>query len=208
MITRQDARSTSPGLLGVILAGGKSSRMGGIDKGGVTLAGRPMIHRVIDRFAPQVARLVVNAPDDRYPDVDLPRAPDTLAGQPGPLTGVLAGMRWAEVHAPEVEFVATTPVDTPFLPQDIVARLHAAISKSVDIAYAVSPAGPQPVFVVARIGLARSLERDLTAGDASRVGDWIRRQNHIAVPFPDDDAFANINSPEDMASAEARLRMA
>jgi molybdopterin-guanine dinucleotide biosynthesis protein A len=215
-------------VVGVVLAGGKSSRMGGIDKGGLMLAGRSMVAHVIDRFRPQVARLVLNAPLDRYVDVALPHAPDPVAGQPGPLTGLLAGMHWAQAHAPQAEFVATVPVDTPFLPDDVVARLLAAFTlpehfqekwtsvfrpemrqnkeiETIDIAYAVSPTGPQPVFVVARIALAETLERDLVAGEASRVGDWIRQQRYAAVRFPHDDAFANINSPDDLAAAEARI---
>lgn len=209
MSDRGEAERPQSAILGVILAGGKSSRMGGVDKGGLMLAGRSMVTHVIERFRPQVGRLILNAPLDRYADVDLPHAPDPVAGQPGPLTGLLAGMRWAQVHAPETDFVATVPIDTPFLPDDVVARLLTAFSQeTIEIAYAVSPAGPQPVFVVARITLAETLERDLIAGEASRVGDWIRRQRYAAVHFPHDDAFANINSPDDLAAAEARITQA
>lgn len=208
MTSGRTAGEPRPAILGVILAGGRSTRMGGLAKGDVMLGGRPMIAHVIDRFRPQVGGLILNAPHDRYVDVTLTHVPDPVAGQPGPLAGLLAGMHWAEVHAPETEFVATAPVDTPFLPDDVVARLVAAFTPpaAIDIAYAASPAGPQPVFVVARIALAAALERDLKAGAASRVGDWIRRQRHAVAAFATDECFANVNSPDELAAAETRLR--
>jgi molybdopterin-guanine dinucleotide biosynthesis protein A len=198
----------APGdVLGVILAGGRSSRMGGLDKGGLMLADRPMISHVVARFAPQVGRLVLNAAPDSYPSIDLPHVPDPIAGQPGPLTGLLAAMRWAEVHASDTRWIATVPVDAPFLPADLVARLMGALRQApdADIAYAASPNGPQPVFVLADRALAGRLEQDLMAGTASRVGNWIRRQKCVAVAFGEDSAFANINTPADLVEAAAQV---
>lgn len=183
--------------------------MGGIDKGGLMLGDRPMIAHVIARFLPQVGHLVLNAAADAYPSVDLPHVPDSVPGRPGPLTGLLAAMRWAETHAPDIRWIVAVPVDAPFLPNDLTARLQDALKQTppAEIAYAVSPNGPQPVFVLADRRLADRLERDLRSGAASRVGHWLRQQRCIAVAFPDDAPFANINTPSDLLDAAARIAL-
>jgi len=192
-------------VLGVILAGGQSRRMG-VDKGLLRLHGKPLISHAIDRLTPQVSRLILNANGDpaRYTCLGLPVVADTLAGQPGPLAGLLAAMRWAEQRAPDITHIATAPVDTPFFPLDFVARSSAALVCPPDIhlAYAATAEGPQPVFALVDVGLADALERDLIAGSARRVMDWLRGRPHVEVLFEKSDAFFNINGPEDLAKAE------
>ena len=113
------------GMIGVVLAGGKSSRMGGGDKALLPLGGRPLLAHVIERLAPQVAEIVLNANDDpgRFAAFGLPHVPDRLAGQMGPLAGIHAGLAWAEANRPESRFVITVAADTPFFPNDLVSRL-------------------------------------------------------------------------------------
>lgn len=198
--------SNTGAIVGLVLAGGLSRRMGGNDKGGQLLAGRPMIAHVIERLRPQVGRLLLNADRGHYDAIDLPRVEDPVEGKPGPLVGLLAGLRWAAMANPPARWVATVPVDAPFFPLDLVKRLSSArATDEAEIAFATTPAGPQPVFILADIGLADRLERDLKAGTASRVGDWLRRQRSVEVRFDDEAAFANINRPEDLAAAEARF---
>ena len=118
-------------VVGVILAGGLSRRMGGGDKCLHPLAGRPMLDHVIDRFAPQVSRLALNANGDpaRFAAWPLPVIPDIIKGHAGPLAGVLTAMAWAKQSSPSVQWVATVAADTPFLPADLVSSLMSAANK-------------------------------------------------------------------------------
>ena len=113
------------GVIGIVLAGGKSSRMGGGDKALLPLGGRPLLAHVIERLRPQVAEIVLNANDDpgRFAAFGLPLVPDRLAGQMGPLAGIHAGLAWAKANRPESRFVITVAADTPFFPADLVSRL-------------------------------------------------------------------------------------
>src|SRR5262245_49607248 len=116
-------------ITGVILAGGQSRRMGGVAKGLLALGGRPVLANVIERLAPQVGRMVINANGDpeRFAGFGLPVVADTMADYPGPLAGVLAGMRWAQANAPAARWIATAAGDAPLLPTDLVARCLAAL---------------------------------------------------------------------------------
>ena len=198
-------------VLGVILAGGLSRRMR-VDKGFVTLGGNPLIAHAITRLRPQVDGLIVNAngDPDRYAAFALPVIADTLAGHPGPLAGVLAAMRWAEANATGITHVATVPIDTPFFPVTMIDRLTAGIMASPGclLAFAATASGPQPVFALIHVGLADELERDIASGKARRVVDWLRDQPHAEVLFEeDDDAFFNVNTPEDVVVAERMMRL-
>ena len=186
---------------GIILAGGRSTRMGGGDKGLRPLAGQPMLAHVVARLAPQVAALALNANGDpqRWASFGLPVLPDSCPGQPGPLAGILAGMDWAaEAGLTHVVSVAT---DAPFLPCDLVPRLLLA-AEDGGAAFAVSPAGPQPVFGLWPVTQRDTLRAALTDG-MRRVRDWIALCAAAPAPFPADAAFFNINTPEDLAQAGA-----
>jgi molybdopterin-guanine dinucleotide biosynthesis protein A len=197
-------------ILGGVLAGGRSSRMGGVEKAMVELGGRPLLAHVVDRLRPQAgAHIVISANDDprRFAAFGLPVVPDTVETFAGPLAGILAAMNWAREHAPDAEFVATAAVDTPFFPQDLVARLSAALDTGHDLAVAQSRGRLHPVFGLFAIGLADDLAGFL--GDARNRAAiaWIERHRSAVVSFdgPDRraiDPFFNINTPDDLDMAE------
>lgn len=199
--------------VGVILAGGQSRRMGGGDKTLEILAGRPILAHVIERLAPQTAALALNANGDaaRFA-VDLPVLPDPVPGHLGPLAGILAAMRWAA--AERARAVVTVAGDTPFLPRDLVQRLLAARAEadprgaSPDmIAMAASEAdgalAPHPTIALWPAHLADRLERDLAQG-VRKVLDFARPSG-LAFALIEADAAFNINTPADLARAEAML---
>jgi molybdopterin-guanine dinucleotide biosynthesis protein A len=194
-------------VLGVVLAGGQSQRMGR-DKADVMLAGKSLAALAIERLRPQVDRIALNSNAGPFvwPGVDV--VGDTIDGFPGPLAGLLTAMRHAGSCRPACSHVATAAVDTPFFPLDLVARLKSGLvaTPGSRLAYAVTAQGPEPVFLFADVALADTLERDLMSGSARRVVDWLRRQPHTEVTFEDPTAFFNINTPDDLATANTRLR--
>lgn len=206
-------------IVGVVLAGGQSRRMfrddGGTgDKGLLPLDGRAMIEHVIARLAPQVGRMVVNVNGDpaRVAGLGLPVAADTIAGFVGPLAGVLAGMRWAAREAPQATWVATVSADAPFLPRDLVARLHAAATdRPGAIAIARSPEGLHPVIGLWPVALADDLEAALVAG-VRKVLAWTDGHGTLPVDFAPLDAggeavdpFFNANTPQELETARRLL---
>ncbi|WP_243647223.1 molybdenum cofactor guanylyltransferase MobA [Aestuariirhabdus litorea] len=189
---------------GVVLAGGEARRMGGEDKGLVTLAGKTMIEHVIDRFAPQVAGLRINANRNqaRYQALGFPVVSDRQLGEfPGPLAGMAAGLA-----ASEAEWVAFVPCDAPLLPLDLVARLQQALEQEQgEIAVAHDGEYWQPVFVLMRRSLLPSLEAFL-AGDGRKIMHWFQQQKLVRVLFADQvGAFENINTPEHCQRIEQQL---
>ena len=211
-MTTDDRRAPLP-VLGVILAGGQSRRMGGSDKSLMQLAGKPLIAHVRDRLAPQVARTVVNANGDatRFAFLDLPVQSDTIPGHAGPLAGILAGMRWAEREAPDLRFVATIATDTPFLPADLVTRLAEATQLAENsIAIANSNANRHPVVGLWPVSLAGELHDFLLAGESGKVMRYVARHPIVDVEFScpgadgvELDPFFNVNTPGDLELAEA-----
>jgi molybdopterin-guanine dinucleotide biosynthesis protein A len=194
---------------GVILAGGQATRMGGGDKGLREIAGRTMLDHVIDRFAPQVDALALNANGDgaRFSAYGLPVLPDSVAGYPGPLAGVLAGLDWAaaEGHAQ----VATVAVDTPFFPTDLVARLSAAAGGGLALA-ATEEDGKlwrHPTFGLWPVSLRDDLRAALAQG-LRKIVMWTDRHDAATVIFDSRsrDPFFNVNTPEDLALAQAMVR--
>ncbi|MFN3644035.1 MAG: molybdenum cofactor guanylyltransferase MobA [Gemmobacter sp.] len=183
----------------MILAGGRSSRMGR-DKALVPLGGRPMIAAVIARLAPQAAPLAISANGDpaRFAAFGLPVLPDAVPGHPGPLAGVLAAMDWAAGLGADA--VVTVPVDVPLIPADLVGRLAAA----GPFALARTPGGWQGACALWPVGLRARLRADLGAG-MRRLTDWARAQGAVAADFDDEAAFANVNTPADLAGAEAAI---
>ena len=198
--------------VGLILAGGLARRMGGGDKPLAPLAGRTLLDHVVERLAPQVGTLVVNANDDpaRFAGFGLPVVADTVEGRPGPLAGVLAGLRWLETHRPDARVLVTVAGDTPFLPRDLVARFAAALAgrDPGTIALAGHAGSTHQVVAAYPPALADALEDDLRSGAARKVMAWIERHPYVVVDFPDEggiDPFFNINTPEDLAEAERAL---
>lgn len=199
--------------LGVLLAGGRSQRMGGRDKGLVQLAGRPLLAHATERLRPQVPALILNANGDpaRFGEFDLTVVPDVIAGFLGPLAGILTGMRWARRHVPDVRYVATAATDTPFFPRDFVRRLSDALSQGNEVAIASSGGRDHPVFGLFRVDLADDLSSFLDRSEDRAVRSWLDRHTVVRVDFtsPESgatDPFFNINTPADLAAAEVLLQ--
>ena len=189
-------------IFGVILAGGEGRRMGGADKALLLLAGETLLCRAISRLAPQVERLAISANGDsaRFAACVLPVLAD--AKRQGPLSGLLAALHWAENSGADA--VVTAPVDCPFLPADLVPRLLFAAENGV--ALATSGGALHPTFGFWPVRLAAALDDFLASGAKPRVRDFAIAHGMQPANFPDDAAFANLNTPEDLARAESLLR--
>ena len=191
-------------ITGIVLAGGQGRRMGSIDKGFVVLDSRPLVAHVIERLAPQVHALIINANQnaDRYAAFGYPVVADAIGGFAGPLAGLHAGL-----SAATTPFVATSPCDSPFLPADLVARLGTAFdTQPIDIAVARTFAQPHPVFALVRRSLLPHLERFLTAG-GRKIDAWYASLPIAEVAFDDEvDAFRNINTPAELAASATPAR--
>jgi molybdopterin-guanine dinucleotide biosynthesis protein A len=190
-------------IAGVLLAGGRSSRMGGGDKCLRLIGGRPIIAHLIERMAPQVGALVINANGDpeRFAAFGLPVVADSVPDFAGPLAGILAGMEWASARGND--WIATAPTDTPFPPTNLVARLSRAIGDA-STAIASSAGRMHPVFGIFRVTLADDLRRFLESG-TRRAADWLGGQRITVVEFEIEngrDPFFNINTPADLTEAE------
>ncbi|WP_341211757.1 molybdenum cofactor guanylyltransferase MobA [uncultured Limimaricola sp.] len=185
---------------GMILAGGLSRRMGGGDKSLLPFDGRPLLSHVIDRMAPQLPALALNANGDptRFARFGLEVVPDPVPDHPGPLAGVLAAMGWAEARG--APWVITVPGDTPWLPGDLVPRLILAGEASGGLAVAESGGRLHPVCGLWPVRLRDRLAADIAAG-ARRIGDWALSQGAARAGFPtgSPDPFANLNTPADFA---------
>jgi molybdopterin-guanine dinucleotide biosynthesis protein A len=193
--------------VGVLLAGGLSSRMGGGDKTLKTLGGRPILEWVIARARPQVECLIVNANGDpvRFAPFGLPVVADVIEGFAGPLAGVLTALDWTAANAPGTAWVASFPTDAPFFPEDLVARLgHAIAAQGADIACAESDGRTHPVFALWPVRLKGDLRRALIEEGMRKIDLWTARYKVAQVAFPcrPFDPFFNINRPENLAEAE------
>ena len=196
--------------LAVVLAGGLARRMGGGDKPLRTLGGRPLLAHVLERVAPQVAAVVLNANGDpvRFAAYGLPVVPDGLPDHPGPLAGVLAALDWAAEARPDLPWVLSVPGDCPFLPHDLAARLHAAREAAgVPLACARSGGQAHPPVGLWPVALREELRAALLAGER-RIDRWTARFGcaHADWPAGPVDPFFNANAPEDLAEAEALLQ--
>lgn len=197
-------------IAGLVLAGGQSRRMGGGAKSHRLLGGRPMIARVIERFAPQVGSLAISANSSReaYAAFDLPILPDLRPGHAGPLAGLEAGLDWAGRLA-GITYLATVATDAPFVPRDLVARCLAEAGPR-RIVLARSVTGEHPVFGLWPLALRDDLSEWLATSPTMKVFAWIRRHDVAWCDFdPEDeggpDPFFNANTPDDLAEAEAFL---
>ena len=191
--------------LGVILAGGQATRMGGGDKGLLPLGDGTILSHVIARLEPQVAGLALNANGDttRFAALGLPVVADSIVGFAGPLSGVLAGLDWAVEQG--VSHIVTAAADTPFFPCDLVPQLmHAAEAKGSDIALAATSDGRHPTFGLWPTALRNDLRAALNDG-LRKVVLWTDKHGAATAAFSDDVAFFNVNTPNDLATAEAML---
>ncbi len=201
-------------IVGVLLAGGQSRRMGGGDKCLLELAGKPLLAHAIARLAPQTDALVLNANGDpqRFAAFGLPIAADPVAGFAGPLAGVLAGLDWTQEHEPQARWIATAATDTPFFPKNLVAGLHGATcGKYPAIALAASSERSHPVFGLWPTELADDLREALESG-TRKVLDWTGRHTTMIAEFPQVrigavmlDPFFNANRREELSHAERVL---
>lgn len=190
-------------ITGLILAGGRGTRMGTVDKGLQLLHGEPLVQHVLNRLAPQVGPLLINANQnlDEYRQFGVPVISDALQGHEGPLAGLQAGLQ-----ACQTEFMATAPCDSPFLPEDLVARLAAALlEREADIAVAVTGEGAQrqqhPVFCLLRASLAAHLDNYLREGNR-KFALWYASLLVVEVHFEDEQAFLNINTLDELRQQE------
>ena len=187
---------------GVILAGGQGSRMGGIDKGLRDFRGRPLVGHAIERLAPQVDDLLVNANrnPEAYARFGYPVIADEIAGFAGPLAGFERGL----AHA-RGDLVVTAPCDSPFLPMDLVERLRAALDAgNADLAVAKTGDQAHPVFSLMRRSVHASL-RDFLAGGERKIDRWYASLAVVEVAFDDQpEAFLNINTLAELSGLEPR----
>lgn len=197
--------------LGVILAGGQARRMGGGDKGMLPLGDRVLLDHVVDRLAPQVAQVALNANGDpaRFDPFGLPVVADSLDSSAGPLAGVLAGLDWAAGHG--ASHIVTAAADTPFFPADLVPQLLlAAEGESRPIALAATHGRDRlhrhPTFGLWPIALRDDLRAALGDG-VRKVVEWADRHGAATAVFPVGrfDPFFNVNTPDDLARAESLL---
>ncbi len=197
----------SDNTIGLILAGGLARRMGGGDKPRTSIGSVTILSRVIERMAPQCTRLILNANGDpvRFADTKLPVIADDVPDFAGPLAGILAGLDWAAVHAPDLSYVASVPGDCPFLPRDLVARLdEARQSQGRPLACAKSGEWRHPVVALWPVALRTDLRRAVTQEGLRKIEIWTARHGVALAEWPAEpvDPFFNVNTPEDAAAAE------
>lgn len=184
-------------ITGVLLAGGQGRRMGGVDKGLQLLRGKPMVQWVIERFAPQVDELLVNANQniEQYQTLGHRVIPDAIDGFAGPLAGLHRGL--SEASHP---LVVTAPCDSPFLPLDLVTQLKAALDEhNAELAVAKTGDQPHPVFSLCRTSVLPSLTAFLESG-GRKIDLWYSQLKVVEVQFADEAAFRNINTREELAA--------
>ncbi|MDE5445681.1 molybdenum cofactor guanylyltransferase MobA [Bradyrhizobium sp. CSA207] len=196
-----------PRTQGVLLAGGLARRMGGGDKPMRTIGGRTILDRVIARLTPQCDGLILNANGDpaRFAAFGLTVVPDNIPDFPGPLAGILAALEWTVANRPEVEWVLSAAGDCPFLPRDLVARLHEAREReSAQLAVAASGDQSHPVIGLWRVNLRDQLRHALVVEDLRKIDRWTARYPLATVTWPTEplDPFFNANTVEDIAEAE------
>jgi molybdenum cofactor guanylyltransferase len=197
----------APPTLGLVLAGGLARRMGGGDKTLQEIDGVPILTRVLSRFRPQCSQVVLNANGDpgRFARFGLPVVADEVQDFAGPLAGILAGLDWAASHRPELEWLASVPGDCPFLPRDLVARLHAVrLAAGTSLACAKSGDWRHPVAALWPVSLRGDLHRALHEEGLHKIEMWTGRYGVAVAEWADRplDPFFNVNRPEDMAEAE------
>ena len=206
-MTSSAASSDARGIPGVLLAGGLARRMGGGDKPMRRSGGRTILERVTARLKPQCDGLILNANGDpaRFAAFGLPVIADGVADFPGPLAGILAALDWAAATRPEVSLVLSAAADCPFLPRDLVSRLHGALAAdNAELAVAVSDGQSHPVIGLWSVSLREQLRHALVVEDVRKIDRWTARYRLATVIWPTEplDPFFNANTMDDIAEAE------
>jgi molybdopterin-guanine dinucleotide biosynthesis protein A len=201
--------SNVPPTFGLILAGGLARRMGGGDKAKIEIGGVSILDRVLATLSGQCIGLAINANGDpeRFADTDLPVIPDNVPDHPGPLAGILAGLDWLAAQDTGVEWMLSVPGDCPFLPDDLVERLHEARRKmgaGVPLACARSGEWRHPVVGLWPLALRADLRHALTVEDLRKIEVWTSRHGIAVADWPAApvDPFFNVNTPEDAKRAQ------
>lgn len=187
---------------GLILCGGKAERMGGVDKGLIMLQGEPLAAWVAKNLQQQVAKISINANRhlDEYATLGFKVIPDAIEGFAGPLAGFHAGLKNCELP-----YLLVVPCDSPLLPQDLAKELMRVLeAENLDLVYAATPqedlerpVQTHPVFCLMKKEVLPSLETFLASGDR-KIDRWFKNIKSHAVMFQDEQAFANINTPEEL----------
>jgi molybdenum cofactor guanylyltransferase len=196
-----------PLTLGLVLAGGLARRMGGGDKALIVIGGAAILDRVLGLLRPACAEIVLNANGDpgRFARYGLPVIPDSVPDFAGPLAGILAGLDWAAVNRPDLAWVASVPGDCPFLPDDLITRLHEARRDAgLPLACARSGDWRHPVVGLWPVALREDLRRALVEESLRKIEAWTARHGVAIAHWPAEpvDPFFNVNTPEDTAEAE------
>jgi molybdenum cofactor guanylyltransferase len=191
---------------GLVLAGGLARRMGGGDKALIRIGGATILERVLERLKPACAGMALNANGDpaRFAGFGLPVIADSVVGFAGPLAGILAGLDWVKGHAPGIEWLVSVPGDCPFLPRDLVPRLHAArAAAATPLACAQSGAWRHPVVGLWPVALRDDLRHALVAEGLRKIEGWTARHGVALAGWPAEsvDPFFNVNTPDDVAEA-------
>jgi molybdopterin-guanine dinucleotide biosynthesis protein A len=190
----------TPNVTGLILAGGKGSRMGGVDKGLQAFRGKRLVDHVYERFAPQVGGVIINANQnhEEYKTFGVRVVSDAIGGFAGPLAGLHAGLSISKRP-----FLASVPCDSPFLPADLIERLYLRIDESgAELAVAKTGDQPHPVFSLMRRGVLDHLT-DFLKGGGRKIDAWYATLNVVEVAFDNErDAFSNINTREELQTWE------
>lgn len=207
-----ESGSSYPATLGLVLAGGLARRMGGGDKALIVIGGVPILDRVLAHLRPACTGIILNANGDpaRFARYGLPVIPDSVPGFAGPLAGILAGLDWAAAHAGGIDWVVSVPGDCPFLPHDLVSRLHEA-RQTAGTPFACARSGDwrHPVVALWPIALREDLRRALVKEDLRKIEVWTARHGIAIADWPEKprDPFFNVNSPEDAAEADQLVRL-
>jgi molybdopterin-guanine dinucleotide biosynthesis protein A len=201
-----------PPTLGLVLAGGLARRMGGGDKALIAIGGTAILDRVIARLRPHTTAIILNANGDpaRFARFRLPVVADSVPDFAGPLAGILAGLDWAAAYAPELQWIASAPGDCPFLPHDLVPRLHQVREAAgTPLACARSGDWRHPVVGLWPVLLRADLRRALVEEGLHKIEVWTARHGIAIAEWPAAplDPFFNVNTPEDAAAAEQLARL-
>jgi molybdopterin-guanine dinucleotide biosynthesis protein A len=200
-------KTETPPTIGLVLAGGLARRMGGGDKALLQIGGETILDRVLERLALQCEGIILNANGDpsRFARFKLPVVADDIPDFAGPLAGILAGLDWAAANTKGVEWIASVPGDCPFVPRNLVARLHEAReSETKPLACAKSGDWRHPVAGLWPVALRADLRRALVDEGLHKIEVWTARHGVAIAEWPDRpvDPFFNVNRPEDLAGAE------